>query len=647
MESHEKVNMTDPQSVDQSLTSPSAACSQTVDEAEITESTDNEPVADANVAPLVTNDTAIPAAPLSDDSSVPGQISAPLSFGDILERLKALAAGDGSDVTAEEVGRLKQAFYNLVNESMAVQRDRFVADGNDPESFVPAPVPEEPEFKELMASLKALRTQYRAKIEAEQLANLERKQAIVNELMTMAADTDNVNRHYPRAKELQAEFKTIGDVPQEHTTKMWKSFQDAVELFYDQWKVNKELRDYDFKKNLLEKQLLIDSAVALKDESDIVTAFRRLQDLHDKWRATGPVAKDIREEIWSRFKDASAEINKRYQAFFEERKQREQANEMAKTALCERIEAISPAELTSFVQWNEATEKIIEAQKEWKTLGYASRKSNNQLFARFRATCDSFFAAKAEFFKTMKKSLADNLAAKNRLCEQAEALVDSTEWRKTSDAFVELQKQWKTIGAVPKKQSDAVWQRFMTACNTFFDRKKHATVDVRRAEQANLKAKRQIVARLTELNAPDSDVDRQQAIDEINTLRSQWQETGHVPFKEKDKLHDAYREVVRLLFDKYDIHERRARMDSFQSSIEAVSGDRSRLLRERDRLMRAYEGRKSELATYENNLSFLSARSRSGASLVGDMERNIQRIRTSISELEGKIRIIDEKLTEQ
>lgn len=568
----------------------------------------------------------------------------PVRMDDVMNRLRELAASDGEIITTDEIGRLKQQFYSLVNESMAVQRDEFIAAGNDPEAFNPVPVAEEPEFKDLMVQVKEVKALYRERVEAEQLRNLERKNAIISELMSMADDTDNVNRHYPRAKELQVEFKEIGEVPQQNTTQIWKSFQEAVEHFYDQWKVNKELRDYDFKKNLSEKQLLIDEAKALTTEEDVVIAFRRLQELHEKWRETGPVAKEIREEIWQEFKDASAEINKRYQAFFEERKQREQANEAAKTALCERIEAITPDTLTSYSAWNKATETIMEAQKEWKTLGYASRKANNQLFTRFRATCDAFFAAKGEFFKTMKNNLAENLAAKTKLCEQAEALAASTEWRKTSDELVELQKKWRSIGAVPKKHSDQIWQRFMTACNTFFDNKKHATTDVRRTEQANLKVKKSIVAELTALNAPDAAIDRAEAIEKINALRARWQETGHVPFKEKDKLHDTYREVVRQLFDKYDVHEKRQRMDSFQSSIDAISSDRAKLLRERDRMMRAYESRKSELATYENNLSFLSARSRSGASMLGEIERNIERLKNSLKELEEKIQLIDGKL---
>lgn len=625
MESIEKVNNQDLQAVDQPLTSNAAATETAgVEETVITP-------ADAETVAVTETETDAPA-------------QAPLKISDIIDRLNTLNQGDGSAITTDELSRIKQQFYNLVNELMAEQRDAHIAAGNAPETFNPIPVAEETEFKELMNRAKDLKNQYRARIEAQQLANLERKRAIIEQLNTMADDTDNVNRHYPQAKELQNEFKAIGEVPQQQMTQTWKAFQDAVEHFYDQWKVNRELRDYDFKKNLAEKQLLVQQARELAGENDPVTAFRRLQELHDKWRLTGPVAKDLREEIWQQFKDASAEINKRYQTFFEERKQREMENEQAKEQLCEQIEAIDLTALKSFSAWNEATQTIMDAQKAWKTLGYASRRANNLLFNRFRACCDAFFAAKAQFFRDKKEDLAANLALKTQLCEQAEALQDSTDWRKTSDILVELQQRWKSIGGVPKKQSDAIWKRFMTACNTFFDRKKHATSDTRRTEQANLKAKRAIIEELTALNSPEADVDRKQAIERINKLREQWQQTGHVPFREKDRLHDTYRETVRQLFDKYDIHERRARLDNFQESIDNIASDRTRLLRERDRLMRTFEARRSELATYENNLSFLSARSRSGASMLGDIERNIQRLKNTIAELESKVKLIDEKL---
>ncbi|MDE5686274.1 MAG: DUF349 domain-containing protein [Paramuribaculum sp.] len=639
MESHEKVDQSVEQTVDAIIPTEATGAEATVAESQlnVTEDVQATEIENTEVSETAT----------SEEETVEASetaVAEPVSVADILIRLKELQQGDAVLITTDEIGRLKQQFYSFVNELMAVQRDEFVAAGNDPEAFTPAPVEEEAEFKSLMAQIREKRNEYRAQVEARQLKNLERKQAIIDELTGMAADTDNVNRHYPRAKELQAEFKEIGDVPQQNTTNIWKAFQDAVEHFYDQWKVNKELRDYDFKKNLSEKQLLIDEAKTLTAEEDVVTAFRRLQDLHEKWRQIGPVAKDLREEIWAQFKDASAEVNKRYQAFFEQRKQREQESEAAKIALCESLEAMVLSELTNFSRWNEATKKVMDAQKEWKTIGFASRKVNNQLYARFRKTCDAFFAAKAEFFQTVKNSLADNLEAKTRLCEQAEALMDSTDWRKTSDALLELQKQWKTIGAVPKKHSEAVWMRFLGACNKFYERKKHATIDVRRSEQANLKAKKAIIAELTALNSDESTADRKEAIEKVKEIRAKWQETGHVPFRDKDKIHDAYREAMRQVYDKYDIHEKRARMENFQNSLAANAGDKGKLARERDRMMRAYESRKAELSTYENNLSFLSARSRSGSSMLAEMEKNIQRLKNTLNEMEARIRMIDDQM---
>lgn len=568
-----------------------------------------------------------------------------LTIEQTIEQLKIIAAMPVEDINTDEVGRLKQQFYHLKNEAL-----REVAPTeNDSDETTEQPCeskvdPNEETFKTLLAEIKEKKAALRARIEAQQAANLDRKNAIIEEISSMSSDTDNVNRHYPRVKELQNEFKEIGEVPQQYSTENWKAYQDAVEHFYDQWKVNKELRDYDFKKNLAEKQLIIDETSKLTEEPDVVTAFRRLQELHDKWREIGPVAKEFREDIWVKFKDLSAVINKRYQAFFEERKQREQENEAAKTALCERIEAIETAPLTSYSAWNRATQQIIEAQEEWKKLGYASRKTNNALFARFRKCCDTFFAAKAEFFHSLKDELSQNLAKKTELCEKAEALKDSTDWKKTSDLIVDLQKQWKAIGAVPKKQSDAVWNRFLAACDYFFHRKKDALSATRKTEQANLAAKREIVSTLTALNSPEADTPRDEAIERIQTLRKQWQETGHVPFREKDKLHDAYREIVRQLFDKYDIHENRARQASFEASVNEMSADKQKLSRERERLVRAYEARRNDLATYENNLGFFNAKSKSGSSMLQELQRNIQRLKADMADLENKINLIDSKL---
>lgn len=571
-------------------------------------------------------------------------IEEPVDKASLLNRLRTIAASDGQQIDADEVGRIKRQFYSLENEASKANLDTFIQNGGNAEDYVEEISAEATEFKTLLAEIKEKKTAERERINAQLQQNSQRKRAIIDELMSMSADTDNVNRHHQHVKELQAEFKSIGDVPQEEVTELWKQYTAAVEHFYDQWKVNKELRDYDFKKNLSEKQLLLTEAEALGTEADVITAFKRLQDLHQKWREIGPVAKEIREEIWNKFKDASAIINKRYQTFFEEKKARERENEDAKTALCERIEAIDIASINSFAAWNDVTKQIIEAQEEWKKLGFASRKMNNTLFTRFRATCDKFFAAKAEYFKGVKNSLTENLAKKTALCEQAEALKDSTEWRKTTDKIVQLQKEWKTIGAVPKKQSDAVWHRFMDACDHFFEQKKKSTSDTRKTEQTNLKAKQAIVARLKELNAPECTAERKEAIAEINTLRESWQQTGHVPFREKDKLHDEYRQIVGELFDKYDIRENRARMATFESSIEKIGSDSSKLMRERERLMRAYEQRRTELKTYENNMGFFNSKSKSGEQIVHEMERKMQRIRQDLTDIEQKIAVIDSKL---
>lgn len=548
-----------------------------------------------------------------------------------------------ADISAEEVARIKQQFYSLHNEIVRAARTAFVEAGNDEAAFVPSPDPVEEEFKTLLAEVKGKKSAYRAQVEAAQAANLDRKRAIIDELSQMSADTDTVNLHYQRVKELQADFKAVGEVPAQQATEIWKAYQDAVEKFYDQWKVNKELRDYDFKKNLGEKQLLIDEAVKLNDEPDVITAFRRLQELHDKWRDVGPVAKEIRDEVWTRFKDASAEVSKRYQAHFEARKQQERANEDAKIALCERIEAIDIDSLKSNRAWDETTETILQSQKEWKDLGQASRKVNAALFARFRSRCDEFFTRKAEFFKEMRETHAANFAAKTALCEKAEALAESTDWRKTTDLIQQLQKEWKTLGPVGRKHSDAVWQRFLKACDTFFDRKKAALSASRKTELANLSAKRDIISKLQAMAADLSATPRKEAIDTLNDLRKQWQATGHVPFKEKEKLQEAYRELVGDLFDKLDIRETRARMESFEADIQAAGVDSARIARERDRLLRTYEQRKQELATYENNLGFFSTTSKSGESMLKEMQRKIQRIKADIDELARKIAIIDSK----
>ncbi len=562
----------------------------------------------------------------------------------LLQALAELANLDAEDITPDKVSTIKQQFYMMHNAELKIAREEFVAAGNAAEQFVAQPDADEERLKELLNEIKDKKAQLRESQEAERQANLDRKTALIAKLAEISDDTDNVNQHYPAVKEIQVEFKSIGDVPPQNAAAIWKAYQDAIERFYDQWKVNKELRDYDFKKNLAEKQLLTSEAEKLVEESDVITAFRRLQELHDKWREIGPVSKDMREEIWAKFKDASANINKRYQAFFEEKKKRERENEVAKTELCERIEALDFNAPATFAAWDEMTKSILQAQEDWKKLGFASKKTNNALFARFRTSCDDFFARKAAFFKQMKEEHSENLAKKIALCEQAEALKDSTDWKNSTDKFVELQKEWKKIGTVSKRHSDAIWKRFLSACDYFFEQKKKSTSGVRKTEQANLKTKQEIISKLKALNSPDDATQRDEAVKQLHELRTLWQNTGHVPFKEKDKLYEAYRSVVGELFDKLDIREQRSKMDNFESSINEIENDENKLYRERERLLRTYENRKNELQTYENNMGFFSAQSKNGSSMLRDMQRKVQRIKEDLAQLEKKIEFIDGKL---
>ncbi len=559
----------------------------------------------------------------------------------VLQLAAQLAERPASEVSREEVSRIKQQFYAIRKVELDQEKAEFLEKGNEAAAFAAKTDEAEEKFKEALNVIKEKKAALLAEQEAERQANFEKKNVIIEEIKRLAADTDNVNRTFPRFKELQQEFKAVGEVPPTAVTEQWKQYQDAVESFYDQLKVNKELRDYDFKKNLDTKQLLCEEAEKLAGDNDVIVAFKRLQELHDKWRETGPVAKDIREEIWTRFKDASAVINKKYQAHFEERKEREQENEAAKTAICERIEALDFDSLKSYTAWDEMTKTILAAQEDWKKLGFASKKMNNALFARFRETCDKFFEMKANYFKTIKDDLAINLEKKTALCEKAEALKDSTDWKKTTDEFIALQKEWKTIGAVAKKHSEVVWRRFLAACDYFFEEKKKNTSNTRHIEQANLKQKKEIIAKLGEIT---EDMPREDAKKLVKELMSQWQQVGHVPYREKDKVYEAYRAKVDELYKLLDMRGSQARMANFEESVSGMSGDENKLYRERERLMRNYEQKRNELNTYENNMGFFNSKSKSGDSMLRDLERKIQRIKEELATLEQKIKVIDSHL---
>lgn len=545
------------------------------------------------------------------------------------------------DEIRDEVNAIKNQFYALRKAEQEVELAEFVDKGNEPAAFAAKPDAEEEKLKDLLNEYKEKKAAQLAAIEAERVANLERKRAILVELSEIAKDVDNVNKFYAKFQQLQQTFKEVGSVPAADDKALWKEFQTVTEQFYDSLKINKQLRDLDFKKNLESKENLCKEAEALADENDVIVAFKKLQELHDKWREIGPVVKELREDLWKRFKEASSAVNKRHQAFFENRKEKEKENEVAKTAICEEAEAIVLAELTTYAKWNDATKQIILMQERWKTLGFASKKVNNELFARFRKTCDEFFAAKAEFFKRMKDESAENLAKKHRLCERAEALKDSTDWKKTADELTAIQKEWKTIGPVPKKSGDAVWKRFIAACDYFFENKNKNTTNVHQEEHANLKAKKAIVEKIKTI---DESLSKDEIKNLLKTLVADYQQIGHVPYKEKDKIYEEYRAALNEAYEKFDIKETRARFESFANSVESMSSDKNKLFKERDRLVRIYEAKKNELKTYENNLGFFNVSSKAGGSVLKEMERRIAKAKEDLISLEKKIDLIDEKL---
>ncbi len=566
---------------------------------------------------------------LIEEAHAEGASHRPATAEDVIACACEILAREAADISGDDVRRLRSLWLAVKPEP------ELDEEGQPTEEAVAEATRREEMFAAILTQIRDKRAAWTAEQEALRAANLARKNSIIDEIAALAEDTDNVNRTFPRYRELQDEFNAIGEVEPTEETAVWKRFQDARERFSDNLKINKELRDYDFKKNLDSKTLLLSEAEALADEEDVITAYRRMQELYNKWRQIGPVAKELRDEIWEKFSAARAVVSKRYQAHFEERKAREAEAEAAKTLLCEKVEAIDVAALKGFNAWEKATAEIQALQSEWREQGFASRKANRDLFGRFRAACDAFFAAKAEYFRNTREQLAANLAAKTALADEAEALKDSTDWSKAGARFVEMQQQWREIGPVAKRNSDAVWRRFMDACNHFFEQKKKAGSGRRSEENANLAAKRALVERL---NALTPDMPRAELQEAIKAVQDEWQTIGHVPFREKDKVYEQYRARIDELRDGISNSRRRERREQFAGAVARMDGNGAD--RERDRLARVLEAKRSELRTLENNLGFLNAKSKSGNSLLRDLERKTERLREDIAEIAEKLKML-------
>lgn len=574
-------------------------------------------------------------------SEKPAESAQRLTKEDILAKLKEIAA-DVENAAKIEIDSLKQAFYKLHNTELETAKEEFVKNGGAEEEFIPQADAVEEEFKNVMFVIRDKRSALTAELEKQKEMNLQIKLSIIEELKDLVESPEDANKSYTEFKKLQQQWNEIKLVPQAKVNELWKNYQLYVEKFYDLLKLNNEFREYDFKKNLEIKNRLCEAAEKLADEPDVVSAFHQLQKLHQEFRDTGPVTKELRDEIWARFKAASTTVNRFHQQHFETLKKAEQFNLDQKTVICEIIEAIDYSELVNFSSWESKTQEIIALQKKWKSIGFAPQKMNVKIFERFRKSCDEFFRKKGEFFKSLKEGMNENLEKKRELCEKVEALKDSTDWKTTSNELIKLQKEWKTIGPVAKKYSDSIWKRFISACDYFFEQKNKATSSQRSIEQVNLEKKKELIEKLAGIN---EEMETEEATQLVRELMKEWNSIGHVPFKEKDKVYKQYHNQVDKLFERFNINASNQKLSHFKSSINSIhEGSPQALYREREKLVRAFDNMKNELQTYENNLGFLTASSKKGNSLLTEINRKVEKLKADIELVKEKIKVIDNSI---
>lgn len=566
-----------------------------------------------------------------------------LSKEEILEKLTELVNA-AAEATRNEVESLKQAFYKIHRAEVEELKKAFLENEGEEKDFVAPEDEDENKLKELLAVYKEKRAAILAEEDRVKAANYALKLQLIDQLKVLTESQDDFNKLYNDFKDIQQRWKEVKAVPQEHANELWKNYQTYSERFYDIIKINNQFRDYDFKKNLEMKTALCETVEKLQTEPDVVSAFHQLQKLHQQWREIGPVAKELREELWTRFKAASTVINKRHQEHFESLKSKEQENLIAKTAICEEIEGIDFEALKTFKDWEEKNKEVIALQEKWKTIGFAPKKSNVKIFERFRAACDVYFNKKSAFYKSIKEDMEKNLELKKALCEKAEALKDSTEWKSTTEKMIALQKEWKTIGSVARKHSDAVWKRFISACDYFFEQKNKNVSSQKSVEQTNLAAKKELIEKIKNL---DETLAAEDAMIELKAMMAEWNGIGHVPFKEKDKIYKEYHEAVDSQFDRLKVDQSDRKMQSFRSNLSDMAGGergKGKLYGEREKLMRMFERMKNELQTYENNIGFLSISSKGGGGLVKEMERKIEKLKDEMALIVKKIDAIDENL---
>lgn len=556
---------------------------------------------------------------------------------EVIQRLKEIN-NNACEAEKQEIDFLKQTFYKLHKAEQEANRKTFIESGGDANSFVPTTDPLEAELKSVLAEIKEKRNSMIAAIEKEKEENLQKKMEILEKMKNLTELSEDAGKNYNEFKNLQQEWNEIKLIPANKINEIWRTYQLYTEKFYDMLKLNNEFREYDFKKNLEQKTRICEAAEKLADEPDVISAFHQLQKLHQEFREIGPVAKEMRESIWARFKAASTNVNKRHQKHFEDLKEQEQNNLDQKTVICEIAEAMEYDKFTTFTDWEDKTQEILALQAKWKTIGYAPQKMNLKIFERFRAACDEFFRRKAEFFKTAKENMSVNLEKKKELCEKAEALKDSTAWKETAEILTKLQKEWKTIGPVPKKYSDSIWKRFIGACDYFFEQKSKATSSQRSEELENLNKKEELLKKIEKLEKTET-YDETIA-DKIKALISEWNSIGFVPFKDKDRLYKEFHNLVNKIFDKANLSATEKKLNSYKSGLSKENN----LYKEREKLVRIYERIKNEIKTYENNLGFLNSSSKKGNSLVNDIARKIEKLKNDLLLTQKKIEAIDEAI---
>ena len=567
-----------------------------------------------------------------------------LTKTEILTKMKEIAE-NVTKASKAEIDTLKQNFYRLHNSEVEAAKRAFLEGGGNVEDFVPTPDPEEAAFKEVLGLVKEQRNKLNAEEEKEREKNYQVKLAIIEELKELIESPEDPNKNYNEFKKLQQQWHEVTLIPLNKANELWKSYQLYVEKFYDVLKLNNEFREYDFKKNLEIKTRLCEAAEKLAEEEDVVAAFHHLQKLHQEYRDTGPVAKELRDEIWARFKAASTLLNKKHQQYFEKLKEAEQENLDKKTVICEIVEGIDYDKLNGFQAWDKKTQEVIALQNKWKTIGYAPQKLNVKVFERFRNACDEFFKKKSEYFKAAKTRMNENLEKKRALVERVEALKDSKEWKETAEELVKIQKEWKSIGPVAKRYSDSLWKRFIAACDYFFEQKGAASSSQRSVENENLKRKKAIIEELKELlNKEESEENNEQ----IHKLMTEWNEVGHVPFKEKDKIYEQYRTLVDKLYKSFNLSMVSKKASKFRTVVSKMQETGAQAVyREREKLVRNYENLLNELHTYENNLGFLNATSKSGNSLLTELSKKMEILKDEIEVAKEKIRHIDEGIQQE